>query len=74
MCTNYSFFPVMIIHFLSGQNITITVGEKEKVATVKKRVSEIMSTPHESISLLYNGTILDDELTLDTYSWCAHYV
>ena len=74
LCTNYSFFPVMIIHFLSGQNITITVGEKEKVATVKKRVSEIMSTPHESISLLYNGTILDDELMLDAYSWCAHYV
>lgn len=64
----------MIIHFLSGQNITITVGKREKVAIVKKRVSEIMGTPHDSISLLYNGTILEDELTLDEYSWCAHYV
>ena len=64
----------MIIHFLSGRNISIPVGEKEKVGIVKKRIREIICAPYESISLVYNGTILDDDFTLDTYRCFRLYV
>ena len=57
----------MIVHLLSGHNISVVVSEEEKVSIVKKRIQQIIGKPFDKISLVYNGVILDDDSTLSAY-------
>ena len=57
----------MIVRFLSGETVTVDIDQSSTVASLKK---EIQSATHNSdyrISLLIDGTILDDDKTVDFY-------
>ena len=58
----------MIVHLLSGQNLTLSVEPCEKVADVKKKVLTILNLCGGSLSLLHYGTILNDDSSLQDYS------
>lgn len=58
----------MIVHLLSGQNLTLSVEPCEKVLDVKKKVLTILNQSGGTISLLHNGAILNDESSLEDYS------
>lgn len=64
----------MIVHLLSGHNVSVVISENEKVSVVKKRIQETIGKPHEKISLVSNGIILDDDSLMSDYSWCIPYV
>ena len=58
----------MIVHLLSGQNLTLSVEPCEKVADVKKKVLTILNLCGGSLSLLHYGSILNDDSSLQDYS------
>lgn len=64
----------MIVHLLSGHNVSIVVSKNEKVSIVKKRIQQAIGKPHEKISLVSNGIILDDDKIMSDYSICIPYV
>ena len=57
----------MIVHLLSGHNISVVVSDEEKVSTVKKRIQQLIGKPFDRISLVHNGVILDDDASLSVY-------
>lgn len=57
----------MIVHLLSGQDISVPVDDQEKVISVKKKILTSLNKLQESVSLLNQGVILDDDCTLNNY-------
>ena len=58
----------MIVRFLSGETVTMDIDKGNTVATLKKEIQSVTHNLEYRISLLIDGTILDDDKTIDFYS------
>ena len=70
----------MIVRFLSGETVTMDIDKSNTVATLKKEIQSVTQNLEYRISLLIDGTILDDDKTIDFYRpyiiyeiTCRHY-
>lgn len=63
----------MIVHLLSGHNISVVIEETEKVSIVKKRIQQVLGKPYEKISLIHEGIILDDDHIISDYRITTPY-
>lgn len=63
----------MIVHLLSGHTVSIVISEDEQVSIVKKRIQQVIGRPHENISLVSNGIILDNDSKMSDYRFYYLY-
>ena len=65
---DFSFYVIgMIVRFLSGETVTMDIDQSNTVATLKKEIQSVTHNSDCRISLLMDGTILDDDKTIDYY-------